>query len=136
MVSLSPKNLPVPDLAPSQLEQGHSLWHDAWVRLKKNKLAVTGGVLLIVLSLLCALGPIFSQTYQEQNLSLGATSPSAAHWLGTDTLGRDLFARLLYGGRISITVGLVATFVALTIGVTYGAISGYAGGKVDSAMMR
>ena len=62
--------------------------------------------------------------------------PCAAHWLGTDTLGRDLFARILYGGRISIMVGLVATFVALVIGVTYGAVAGFVGGKADAVMMR
>ncbi len=92
--------------------------------------------MLLTLALLCVVGPWFSQSYQDQNLDLGATSPSAAHWLGTDTLGRDLFARILYGGRVSIMVGLVATFVALAIGVTYGAIAGFFGGKVDSAMMR
>jgi oligopeptide transport system permease protein len=117
-------------------DRGHSLWSDAWHRLRRNRLALAGGIFLITLSLLCAFGPIFSQAYQEQDLELGATPPSAQHWLGTDTLGRDLFARTLYGGRISLTVGLVATFVALTIGVTYGAISGFAGGKVDAAMMR
>ena len=136
MRGLSPQTLPSAAVSVVELEQGHSLWHDAWARLKKNKLAVAGGILLIVLTLLCVFGPLFSQTYQDQNLNLGATAPSGAHWFGTDTLGRDLFARLLYGGRVSITVGLVATFVALTIGVAYGAISGYFGGKVDSAMMR
>lgn len=136
MISLSPKDLPQAGLKPEELEQGYSLWHDAWVRLRKNKLAVAGGVILIALGLLCLIGPFFAQHYWVQNLSLGASSPGADHWLGTDTHGRDLFARLLYGGRISITVGLVATLVALTIGVTYGAISGYAGGNVDAAMMR
>jgi oligopeptide transport system permease protein len=67
---------------------------------------------------------------------LGATPPSAEHWLGTDTLGRDLLVRILYGGQISISVGLCATAVALTIGVLYGTISGFLGGKVDAFMMR
>ncbi len=88
------------------------------------------------MGLLCAIGPLLSQSYEDQNLDLGAAPPSAAHWLGTDTLGRDLFARMLYGGRISLMVGLVATFVALVIGVSYGAIAGYVGGKIDAAMMR
>ena len=136
MPSLSPKTLPAADVTPEQLEQGTSLWHDAWCRLRKNKLAVGGGVVLLVLTLLCVCGPWFSQTYQDQNLDLGATPPGAAHWLGTDTLGRDLFARILYGGRISIMVGLVATVVALTIGVTYGAVAGFLGGKIDRVMMR
>lgn len=135
MGTISP---PLPPAASSHepLEQGTSLWRDAWHRLRKNQLAVTGGALLIVLVLLCVVGPFFSQSYQDQNLNLGATPPSGAHWLGTDTLGRDLFARILYGGRISITVGVIATVVALVIGVSYGAISGFFGGKVDSVMMR
>jgi oligopeptide transport system permease protein len=123
-------------MKPDDAERGHSLWSDAWHRLRRNRLALGGGVLLVVLSFACAAGPIFSQSYEEQNLDLGAVPPSPAHWLGTDTLGRDLLARTLYGGRISITVGLVATFVALTIGVTYGAVAGFIGGKVDAVMMR
>lgn len=136
MVSLSPSRLPSPDLTPDQLERGTSLWSDAWHRLRKNRLAVFGGIVLVALALLCAIGPFFAQPYHEQNLDLGATPPSAAHWLGTDTLGRDLFSRILHGGRISLTVGLVATFVALTIGVAYGAIAGFFGGKLDAVMMR
>src|SRR4051812_3046723 len=130
MGTVSPP-LPSASASSEPLERGTSLWHDAWHRLRKNKLAVTGGVLLLVLLFLCVFGPVFSQSYQDQNLDLGATPPSAGHWLGTDTLGRDLFARILYGGRISITVGVVATVVALVIGVTYGAIAGFFGGKVD-----
>jgi oligopeptide transport system permease protein len=136
MFSVSPKNIPSAELSPDQLEQGSSLWSDALHRLRKNRLAVFGAAVLVVLAVLCLFGPIFSQSYQEQNLDLGATGPSAAHWLGTDTLGRDLFARMLYGGRISLTVGLVATIVALAIGVTYGAVAGFFGGKTDMVMMR
>jgi oligopeptide transport system permease protein len=121
----------------SEIEHGSSPGRDAWHRLQRNRLAVAGGVILIVLAILCVAGPWFLQaTYQEQNLGLGATPPSAAHWLGTDTLGRDLLVRLLYGGRISLGVGLCATFVALTIGVVYGAVAGYLGGKADAVMMR
>ena len=111
MPSLSPATLPTAEVTPDQLESGHSPWHDAWSRLRKNRLAVAGGLVLIGLTLLCVCGPWFSQTYQDQNLDLGATPPSAAHWFGTDTLGRDLFARILYGGRISLMVGLVASLV-------------------------
>jgi oligopeptide transport system permease protein len=117
-------------------DRGHSPWSDACQRLRQNRLALAGAIVLAVLFVACAAGPVFSQSYREQSLDLGATPPSWAHWLGTDTLGRDLLARVLYGGRISITVGLVATFVALVIGVTYGAVAGFVGGKVDSAMMR
>jgi oligopeptide transport system permease protein len=128
--------LPPPPPAPAEIEAGHSPGSDAWHRLRQNRLAFFGGVTVVVLALLCAIGPFFAQSYEDQNLDLGAAPPSAAHWLGTDTLGRDLFARLLYGGRISLMVGLVATFVALVIGVSYGAIAGYVGGKADALMMR
>ncbi|HEY5079001.1 MAG TPA: ABC transporter permease subunit [Opitutaceae bacterium] len=119
-----------------ELDEGHSLWGDAWARLRRNRMALAGAVFLAALAVACAAGPIFSQSYWEQNIDLGATPPSLGHWLGTDTLGRDLLARSLYGGRISLTVGLLATFVALVIGVAYGAIAGFVGGKVDVIMMR
>lgn len=125
-----------PPTLPPAPERGHSLWSDAWHRLRRNHLAVAGGAVILVLACLCAVGPLFSQSYREQDLNLGAVGPSLQHWMGTDTLGRDLFARTLYGGRISIMVGLVATFVALAIGVTYGAVAGFAGGKTDAFMMR
>ena len=119
------------------VEQGTSLWRDAWHRLAKNKLAIAGAVLLLILTLASFLGPLFlQQSYETQNLQLGATPPSAEHWLGTDPLGRDLLVRLLYGGRVSISVGLAATAVALTIGVLYGTIAGFVGGKTDAVMMR
>ncbi len=137
MLSLSPKELPSATLTPAQLEQGVSPWLDAWHRLKRNKLAVFGGITLIVLVVACMVGPWFSPYgYEETSLDNAFAKPGLSHWMGTDQLGRDLFTRLLYGGRISITVGLVATFVALTIGVTYGAVAGFFGGKLDAFMMR
>ena len=118
-------------------EQGSSLWHDAWLRLRKNRLAVAGLVFLIFVAITCLLGPLFSAYgYEEQRLDLGASPPGAKHWLGTDTLGRDLLVRTLTGGRVSLGVGLAATFVALTIGVVYGAVAGFVGGKRDAFMMR
>ena len=120
-----------------EFEAGNSLWHDAWLRLRKNRLAVFGLWTLVVVSLACVIGPwLMHYGYEEQNLDLGAARPGGAHWLGTDTLGRDLLVRLLYGGRISLAVGLAATFVALTIGVVYGAVAGFFGGKLDAVMMR
>ena len=93
--------------------------------------------MLIVLAVACIVGPWLSPYgYEENNLNNTFSSPSWAHWLGTDQLGRDLMVRLLVGGRISIGVGLCATFVALTIGVVYGAVAGFFGGKIDSLMMR
>ena len=120
-----------------ETERGSSLWKDAWQRLRKNRLATAGGITLVLIVALCVLGPIISPFgYEEQNLADTFHPPGAQHWMGTDQLGRDLLVRVMTGGRISITVGLVATFVALTIGVTYGAIAGYLGGKIDALMMR
>ena len=109
MTSLTSPAPAAPRPAPvdEPIEQGNSLWHDAWLRLRKNKLATFGLASLAVISLACLLGPRLSPSgYEEQNLDLGASAPSGAHWLGTDTLGRDLLVRLLFGGRISLAVGL------------------------------
>ena len=120
-----------------EAEDGASLWHDAWLRLKKNRAAVTGGMVLAIMVVLAILTPwIAPYGYEAQNLDLGATPPSAAHWLGTDIFGRDLLTQILYGGRISLAVGFIATAVALVIGVTWGAVAGYVGGRIDSVMMR
>jgi oligopeptide transport system permease protein len=118
-------------------EQGTSLWQDAWLRLRRNHLALFGLGLLCVFISIALLTPwIAPYSYEAQELDLGATPPSAAHWLGTDIFGRDLLTQIMYGGRISLAVGFVATAVALLIGVTWGAIAGYAGGRVDAVMMR
>jgi len=120
-----------------QAEKGTSLWEDAWRRLKKNKLALFGLGLLGSFVLIALITPcIAPYAYDAQNLDLGATPPSAAHWLGTDIFGRDLLTQIMYGGRISLAVGFVATAVALFIGVSWGAIAGYVGGRVDAVMMR
>ncbi|GAB5498598.1 MAG: ABC transporter permease subunit [Pseudohongiellaceae bacterium] len=119
------------------MPKGVSLWQDAWARLRKNKLAMFGLGFLLFIILVCILAPlIMPYGYEEQDLRLGASGPSAAHWLGTDTFGRDLLTRILYGGRVSLMVGFIATVVALLVGVTYGAIAGYVGGRVDAVMMR
>ena len=121
----------------AQAEQGTSLWKDAWLRLRKNHLAVFGLVTLVLFIVIAILTPwIAPYSYQAQNLELGASPPSAAHWLGTDIFGRDLMTQIMYGGRISLAVGFVATTVALLIGVTWGAIAGYVGGRTDAVMMR
>jgi oligopeptide transport system permease protein len=114
-----------------------SLWADSWKQLRKNHAAIAGLVILIILIAASTAAPwLTPYSYEEQNLAMGAARPSVEHWLGTDVLGRDLFTRLLYGGRTSFMVGICATLVSLLIGVPYGAISGYAGGRVDSVMMR
>jgi len=120
-----------------EFEAGQSLWHDARLRLKKNRLAMFGLVVLVVVGTACLLAPwLTPYGYEEQNLGLGAVGPSWQHWMGTDTLGRDLFTRVLYGGRVSLTVGLIATGVALMVGVSWGAVAGYTGGRTDAIMMR
>jgi oligopeptide transport system permease protein len=115
-----------------------SLWTDAWLRLRRNRAAVAAGMFLVVMSGLALLAPWLPgvQDPTLQDLARGATPPSAAHWFGTDELGRDTFARVLHGGRISMLVGLVGTLVSIAIGVTWGAIAGFRGGRVDDWMMR
>jgi oligopeptide transport system permease protein len=119
------------------MSRSSTLWSDAIYRLTRNKAAMFGAFILFILILCAALAPwIAPYSYSFQNLELGASPPSAAHILGTDVLGRDLLSRILYGARISLLVGFVATGVALVIGVSWGIVAGYAGGKIDSVMMR
>jgi oligopeptide transport system permease protein len=136
---MSPSAQPALDPAAllEQAEAGTSLWKDAWLRLRKNRMAVFGFLVIVIISVLSVAGPFFLEhSYSGTNLDLGASPPGAEHWLGTDKLGRDQFARLLYGGRISLLVGLCATGVSLTIGVLYGTLAGFVGGKLDAVMMR
>lgn len=129
----------VKTLSPELLEseKGRSLTQDAIARLKKNKMAMLGLFIILFMVVIALLTPwIAPYSYEEQNLDLGASAPSAAHWLGTDTLGRDQLTRIMYGSRISLMVGFIATAVALTIGVLWGAIAGFIGGRVDAVMMR
>lgn len=119
------------------MSKSSTLWSDAIYRLARNKAAMFGAFILFILILCAGLAPwIAPYSYSFQNLELGASPPSAEHIFGTDVLGRDLLSRILYGARISLLVGFVATGVALVIGVSWGIIAGYAGGKVDSIMMR
>ena len=119
------------------MNQSSSLWSDAWRRLLANKAAITGGAILCILIALAIFAPwIAPHSYSYQNLELGAQPPSGNFLLGTDTLGRDLFSRILYGARVSLLVGFVATGVALVIGVSWGIVAGYFGGRIDSVMMR
>jgi oligopeptide transport system permease protein len=119
------------------MSNSSSLWSDALSRLLKNKAAVGGAIILLILITLAILAPFIAPyPYAYQDLDLGASPPSSAHLLGTDVLGRDLLSRILYGARISLLVGFIATTVALFIGVSWGIIAGYFGGKIDSVMMR
>ncbi|KXG76523.1 ABC transporter permease [Thermotalea metallivorans] len=112
-------------------------WQDAWRRLKQNKTAMLGLIVIIALFTVAIVGPWLSSiTYSDQDLTKANQRPSAEHWFGTDGHGRDLYIRVLYGARISLLVAVVATIVNFFIGVLYGGIAGYAGGRVDNIMMR
>ena len=127
----------LPDINTIEIEKGTSLWSNSWYRLKQNRLAMVGLVILIFMVFVSLLTPwIAPYSYEAQDLNLGAVSPSAKHWLGTDTFGRDMLTRIMYGSRVSLAVGFLATVVSLIIGVTWGTISGYSGGRTDSVMMR
>src|SRR3977135_2400018 len=128
-----------PPIAAGEEIARRSLWQAALARLMRNRAAVVSLVLLAVVALLAVFAPFlsphpFDEVYFDE---IGAPPNFAnAHWFGTDANGRDLFVRTLYGARVSLAVGLAATSVSLVIGVTYGAIAGYFGGRIDSIMMR
>ena len=116
---------------------GSNLWRDALQRLISNKLSLFGSIYILIIIFLALITPFIAPyDYAYQNLELGPSPPSPEHWLGTDTLGRDLLTRMMYGSRVSLMVGFLATMVALTIGVTWGTVAGFAGGKTDTIMMR
>ena len=115
----------------------NSLWRDAFDRLISNKLSLFGSIYILFIVTLALITPLIAPyDYAYQDLNLGPSGPSAEHWLGTDTLGRDLLTRMMYGSRVSLMVGFLATMVALSIGVLWGTIAGFTGGKVDTIMMR
>lgn len=121
-----------------EYQQGNSLWKDARERLYRNRAAMASLCFLVLMVLACFVLPLFPciDNPNATNLDNIAAPCSWDHPFGTDQLGRDLLARVLYGGRISLLVGIVATMVALVIGLVYGLISGYVGGKTDALMMR
>lgn len=125
------------DAAEAVARPSLSYWKDAWKRLVKNKLAMSGMVFLILLTIMAIIGPILSP-YQvnTQVLQDQYQPPSAAHWFGTDSAGRDVFTRTWYGARISLFVGLMAAIIDVSVGIIYGGISGYKGGRTDNIMMR
>lgn len=113
-----------------------SFWHDVWDRFRSNRRALIGLIVLLLIVLLAVLGPLFSPyPYDGMGTEVNC-GPGAAHWFGTDALGRDLFTRVLYGIRISLFVGFVSTLINCAIGVLYGGVAGYVGGRVDAVMMR
>lgn len=116
---------------------GRSLWADARRRLLANRAATASAIILLLLTVAVIIGPmLLPWEYDVIDWEHIAEGPSASHWLGTDQIGRDLLVRLLEGGRISLMIGVVATLVSLVIGISWGAIAGYFGGKLDAVMMR
>lgn len=114
-----------------------SYWQDAVRRLKMNKVAMASLVVLLLIVVLCIIGPyVYPHPYNEQNIEITNQGPSLQHWFGLDDLGRDIFARIWIGGRVSLTIGIVGAVISLAVGVLYGGISGYFGGIVDDVMMR
>ncbi len=117
--------------------ESKTYFKDAWGRFKQNKLAMAGLIFLVFMIVMCILVPVFSSySYDGQDLNAINEMSSLAHPMGTDYLGRDLFVRVMMGGRISLTVGFAAAAISMCVGITYGGISGYFGGKVDMVMMR
>lgn len=113
-----------------------SLRQRGWRQMKQNRLALVGLAIVIIMAALAIIGPwLAPYSYADQDLLSPNAAPSAAHWFGTDSLGRDLFVRVLYGARISLSIGVVASIINLFIGVLYGGIAGLVGGKTDRLMM-
>ncbi|OEH91621.1 ABC transporter permease [Bacillus solimangrovi] len=114
-----------------------SFWKDVWMRFKQNKLAMTGVVLIFLIGVMAIIGPYLTPyDYATNDLINADQPPSAEHWFGTDDLGRDVFTRLWEGARISLFIGLAAAAIDLVIGVIWGGLSGFIGGRTDEIMMR
>lgn len=121
----------------SQSAHGRSLWYDGWRRLKKNHVAVWSGWYVVILCLVAIFAYQLSPyAFDEQYMERILAEPSTQHWLGTDSLGRDMLSRLIHGARMSMAVGIVTAVISLVFGLAYGALSGWIGGRVDSLMMR
>lgn len=136
-------------MAQAQEIKGRSLWVDARRRLSRNKAAMASIAILSVITLMAIFAPLLSPySFDAVDYNVVSCAPDwwpdttvmcnagGAHWFGTDSIGRDLFVRVLYGARVSLAVGFVATLVSLVIGVAYGAIAGFLGGRIDALMMR
>jgi peptide/nickel transport system permease protein len=131
------ERIPSPSAMALQAYPPRMLWRDAWRRYRRHYLAIAGSLVLMALTLSTLVGPLLYPTsIDEIDFSVKLAGPTLMHPLGTDDLGRDLLARLLYGGRISIAVGLAAILIAIILGVTIGALAGYCGGVLDQVLMR
>jgi len=130
-------NAAADDDAEQIVRESTTYWQDVWKRFRRDPLARFGMCVIIIMAIACIIIPMFSPyTYSGMDLTNMNAGPSAAHPCGTDQMGRDLFIRILYGARISLSIGLVAAAINFVIGVLYGGIAGYLGGKADMVMMR
>lgn len=112
-------------------------WSETWRRFRQHRLAAVGLVLLAGVVLMSLVGPLLSPYEADKSDLLNQLeAPSRAHWMGTDELGRDLLTRIMYGGRVSLAIGLLAMLVSMVIGVAVGAIAGFYGGMIDNVLMR
>ena len=123
------------EVAPAK-RHDRSLWKDAWKRFRRHRLALVGAGIYVVLVVMTLLGPLLWTKPINDIDFLASNTFSAAHPLGTDDLGRDVLARILWGGRVSIAGGLAAMLVAITIGVLIGALAGFFGGWIDTVLSR
>ncbi len=120
--------------APGPAGPATALWHEAWRRFRRHRLALTGAVILLVMVTAVLAGPlVYRVPIDAIDFKAKLKGPSWAHPLGTDDLGQDLLARMLYGGRISLAVGVAAMLIAITLGTLVGAVAGHVGGAVDNA---
>lgn len=134
-MSLATTASPTPPV--SQPRKSKSLQREAFERLLKNKFAVASGVVIAIVCLVGLLAPLIAPyPFDEQFLDHVLAPPSSTYWLGTDSLGRDMLSRLIYGARISMAVGVITAVISLIIGTAYGALSGWFGGWVDAVLMR
>ena len=137
MIVKKEKTEALADAAERAQMQGSSLWDDAWRRFRKNRAAVYSVTILVLITLFVIFAPMLTHyAYDFNDWDALSAPPSARHFLGTDSLGRDLLSRAAVGGRISLLVGLSGALVAVVIGTLYGALAGSFGGKIDSLMMR
>lgn len=119
------------------LRPSMTYWQDAWRRLKQNKIAILAMIVLTIIITMCIIGPYLSEwDYNAVDVLNKNQPPSKEHWFGTDSLGRDMFSRVWIGGRVSILIGIVGAFIDITVGLIYGGVSAYFGGRVDNIMMR
>jgi len=114
-----------------------TLWGDAWRRFRKHRMAMMGGMVLLFLIVATLFGPfVYTTSPRQINFAISMVSPTGAHPFGTDDLGRDMLARILMGGRVSLAVGFSAMIIAITLGTLIGATAGFLGGRIDNALMR